>query len=172
MPETAGGAPEAAAMPVPQHGTPGGQAALVQEALDNFAVLLDDADFEATFRIMGLSRLHVLRRRQMLAECRGLYVGLWRLALQRSFPGDADSMLEAFSLRYRQQHPDKASAAALDRAVPYWDMLRIRGESDFTEVARHLASFFSLDDRAERSMILRLVLHIRKLYTEIFRRLI
>lgn len=98
----------------------------MQEALDNFAVLLDDADFEATFRIMGLGRLHV---------------GLWRLALQRSFPGDADSMLKVFSLRYRQ-HPDKALAAAMDRAVPCRDMLRIRGESDFTEASRHLASFF------------------------------
>ncbi len=98
----------------------------MQEALDNFAVLLDDADFEATFCIMGLGRLHV---------------GLWRLALQRSFPGDADSMLEAFSLRYRQ-HPDKALAAALDRAVPYRDMLRIRGEGDLTEVSRHLASLY------------------------------
>lgn len=171
MAATAGSEAQAVSMMAPQPG-PWVQGAFVQEALDNFVVLLDDADFAESFRIMGLGWRHFMRRRQMRVEWQGLYVALWRLALQRSFPEDADRMLAAFCQDYRQQHPDKDTAAALDRAVPYWDMLRVRGESDFTGVARHLCSFFSLDERAERSMVLRLVLHIRKRYTEIFRRLI
>ena len=40
----------------------------VQEALDNFAVLLDDTDFTAHLHLMGVGRLHFTRRKQLLLE--------------------------------------------------------------------------------------------------------
>ena len=67
--------------------------AFVQEAIENFLVLLDDIDFTDVFTLMGIGRLQFMLRRQMLVECRGLYIGLWRLALKRSFPNEADAML-------------------------------------------------------------------------------
>ena len=61
----------------------------VSEALENFAALLDDADFTAELELMGIGRMQFMRRRQMLVEWRGLYTALWRLALASSFPQDA-----------------------------------------------------------------------------------
>lgn len=145
----------------------------VQEALDNFAVLLDDTDFAAHLHLMGVGRLHFTRRKQLLQEWRGLYVALWRLALGRSFPQDADAMLEAFCRSYRQRHKDnKMTPQMLERAEQYWDMMRVTKESDFTEVARHFCSFCQLSEKDTRSLQLKLVLIIRKAYTDIFRRLI
>lgn len=144
----------------------------VQEALENFAVLLDDTDFTAHLHLMGVGRLHFTRRRQLLLEWRGLYVALWRLALGRSFPQDADAMLAAFCRSYRERHKDKLTPQMLERAEQYWDMMRVTRESDFTEVARHFCSFCQLDEKASRSLQLKLVLIIRKAYTDIFRRLI
>lgn len=144
----------------------------VQEALDNFAVLLDDTDFTAHLHLMGVGRLHFTRRKQLLLEWRGLYVALWRLALGRSFPQDADAMLEAFCRTYRERHKDKLTPQMLERAGQYWDMMRVTRESDFTEVARHFCSFCQLNEKDTRSLQLKLVLIIRKAYTDIFRRLI
>ncbi|WP_297261271.1 hypothetical protein [uncultured Desulfovibrio sp.] len=144
----------------------------VQEALDNFAVLLDDTDFTAHLHLMGVGRLHFTRRKQLLLEWRGLYVALWRLALGRSFPQDADAMLEAFRRSYRERHRDKQTPLMLERAEQYWDMMRVTKESDFTEVARHFCSFCQMTEKDTRSLQLKLVLIIRKAYTDIFRRLI
>ena len=144
----------------------------VQEALDNFAVLLDDTDFTAHLHLMGVARLHFTRRKQLLLEWRGLYVALWRLALGRSFPQDADAMLEAFRRSYRERHRDKQTPLMLERAEQYWDMMRVTKESDFTEVARHFCSFCQMTEKDTRSLQLKLVLIIRKAYTDIFRRLI
>ena len=144
----------------------------VQEALDNFAVLLDDTDFTAHLHLMGVGRLHFTRRKQLLLEWRGLYVALWRLALGRSFPQDADAMLEAFRRSDRERHRDKQTPLMLERAEQYWDMMRVTKESDFTEVARHFCSFCQMTEKDTRSLQLKLVLIIRKAYTDIFRRLI
>ena len=51
-------------------------------------------------------------------------------------------------------------------------MMRVTKESDFTEVARHFCSFCQMTEKDTRSLQLKLVLIIRKAYTDIFRRLI
>ncbi|MDR2054677.1 MAG: hypothetical protein LBQ10_02220 [Desulfovibrio sp.] len=143
-----------------------------QLALKNFAALLADTDFAAELELMGIGRMQFLLRRQMLMEWRGLYMALWRLALEKSFPHDADAMFAAFASRYRDSHPDKLSGASLRRAEEYWAMLAPAGETDFNPAARHLASFFGNSAHALRSLSLKLALHIRKTYKNIFDRLL
>ena len=144
----------------------------VRAALDNFKALLADADFTLELELLGVRRMQFMRRGQMQAELMGLYIALWRLALARSFPADADSMFEAFQNEYAQEHKDKRSAHILRRAREYWAMLEPRGDSDFSEVARHLCSFSTQDPHQARSINLKLVLHIRKIYKLVFDRLI
>ena len=145
---------------------------VVQEALDNFASLLDSADFASEFAIMGIGRMQFMRRRQMLTELRGLYMALWRLALASSFPHDADAMFDRFLETYRTNHPDKVSARTIERARGYWGMLQVKGDSDFSDIARHLCSFSENEQQAIRPLALRLALHIRQTYKLIFDRLI
>lgn len=71
---------------------------VVQEALENFAALLEDADFTAELELMGIGRMQFMRRRQMLVEWRGLYMALWRLALSSSFPQDAEHIFATFCM--------------------------------------------------------------------------
>ncbi|MDR2745357.1 MAG: hypothetical protein LBB66_09250 [Desulfovibrio sp.] len=143
-----------------------------QLALKNFAALLADTDFVAELELMDIGRLQFLLRRQMLVEWRGLYMALWRLALEKSFPQDADAMFDVFASGHRDSHPDKLSRASLRRAEEYWAMLTPAGETDFNPVARHLASFFSEGRHDLRSLSLKLALHIRKTYKNIFDRLL
>ena len=144
----------------------------VSEALENFAALLDDADFAAELELMGIGRMQFMRRRQMLVEWRGLYMALWRLALASSFPQDAERMFATFLRSYHAAHPDKLGSRIMERAQEYWGMLQPKGDADFSDVARHLGSFSVQDEKQARSLTLRLVLHIRRAYKIIFDRLI
>lgn len=145
---------------------------IAQVALDNFAALLEDADFTVELELAGIGRFQFLRRRQMILELRGLHMALWRLALARSFPRDADAMFATFLHGYLTRHPDKGARQAAERARQYWGMLQPTGDADFNEVARHLTSFAERDEKARRTLTLKLALHIRGTYRFIFDRLI
>lgn len=144
----------------------------VQLALDNFAALLDDVDFSAELALLGIGRLQFLRRRQMLVELRGLYIALWRLALGRSFPNDADTMLSVFLHRYLMTNNDKLARATAERGRQYWGMLEPIGDSNFTIIAEHLISFSTRDEKERPALILELALDIRSIYRTIFDKLI
>lgn len=145
---------------------------IIEEALANFAALIDDLDFSAEFELMGIGRLQFMRRKQMQSELRGLYAALWRLALSHSFPQDADMMFTVFLRRYGHGHAGKAASQVLERATQYWGMLEPAGDSDFSNVARHLASFLEREEKDQRPLILKLALQIRSAYRFIFERLI
>lgn len=146
--------------------------AIVEEALANFAVLIDDIDFDQVLELMGIGRFQFLRRKQMLIELRGLYIAIWRLALGKSFPQTADSMFTTFLRRYAHTHPDKRGQQISERATQYWGMLQPSGDADFHNVARHLVSFVNSGDEEPRALILKLALNIRSAYRFIFDRLI
>ncbi len=135
-----------------------------EEVLDNFDALLRDAVFPKELHLLGVGRFSFLRR--------ALYIGLWRLALMRSFPTAYQEIFDAFLARYAKRHPDKDSARLLARALEYIDMLQHRGDKDFMEVSRHLASFLQLNEDAGQALALRLALALRSSYTFIFDRLI
>lgn len=146
--------------------------ATIEEALANFAALLDDLDFTAELDLLGIGRFQFLRRKQMTIELRGLYTAIWRLALARSFPQDAENMFNVFLQRYGQAHPGKLPTQIIERARQYWGMLEPAGDADFSEVARHLSSFIEREEKDQRPLILKLALHIRSAYRFIFERLI
>ncbi len=150
----------------------GAPAEAVRAALDNFKALLADADFTLELELLGIKRLQFMRRNQMQTELMGLYMALWRLALARSFPVDAQPMFELFQQEYAKAHKDKHSNHIVQRANEYWAMLEPRGDADFSEVARHLSSFSTQDPNQAKSINLKLVLHIRKIYKLVFDRLI
>lgn len=146
---------------------------IVQLALDNFAALLDDVDFSRELAALGIGRLQFLRRRQMLIELRGLYIALWRLALGRSFPHDADVMFSVFIHGFLMRNRgDKIARAIAERGRQYWGMLEPVGDSDFTDVAKHLISFAAREEKDRPALALRLALDIRSIYSTIFERLI
>ena len=85
---------------------------------------------------------------------------------------DGVEALELFQQEYVRAHKDKHSSHIVQRANEYWAMLEPRGDGDFSEVARHLCSFSTQDPGQAKSINLKLVLHIRKIYKLVFDRLI
>lgn len=145
---------------------------IIEEALANFAALIDDFSYDLELEMLGIGRFQFLRRKQMLIELRGLYIALWRLALGRSFPHAADNMFTIFLRRYERNHGGKIASRVVERASQYWGMLEPAGDSDFSEVSRHLASFTEREDKEQTPLVLKLALQIRAAYRFIFDRLI
>ena len=144
-----------------------------EEVIENFQALIDSWDFSAELRQLGIGPMQLMRRRQMLLEFRGLLAGLWRLALTRSFPEDGQQIFEGY-LESCLQNPKNSHKARpfVERARQYAAMLAVRGDSDFSEVSRHVASFLKLSEVARKSTTFKLALDIRQMYTFVFDRMI
>ena len=145
-----------------------------RQARENFRALLDDRCFFEELAILGLGRCQFSRRRRMVADFRGVYMAVWRLALGSSFPGEADAMFSSFCRDYLRRSRDRNAQEVVQKAKEYWDMLRDAPAKDFRRLAEHLATLSARqgDDEHRQAVILKLALHIRAMYRLIFDRLI
>ena len=144
-----------------------------EEVIDKFQALLENWDFNTELKRLGISAIHIIRRKQMLLELKGLFVGLWRLALTRSFPEDGQQIFEGYMERCVSKPKNAGKGQELvERSHKYVEMLAMHGDTDFSEVSRYLTSFLKLPESARKSATLKLALEIRKMYNIIFERLI
>ena len=143
------------------------------EVIANFQALIDSWDFRFELRRLGIGAMHIMRRKHMLLELKGLLAGLWRLALARSFPEDGQQIFEGYLERcLSNPKSGKKAQAFVELARNYAEMLAMQGDADFSEVSRHLTSFLQLPESARKASILKLALDIRQMYNFIFERLI
>lgn len=143
------------------------------EVIENFEALLASFDFTPDLDAMGIGRLQVFRRRRAAFELRALFMALWRIALDKSLPGDGEIVFEAFLSRYENKHgTGSETRQTLERVRQYVDLLLHKRDTDFTDVASHLVSFLTLGEAEAKALRLRLTLHIRSTYNLIFKRLL
>ena len=144
-----------------------------EEVIANFQALVESWDFNTELARLGLGAMQIMRRKQMLLELKGLFAGLWRLALTRSFPEDGLQIFEGY-LKQCLSGPKSGKKAQqlVERSRQYAEMLALRGDTDFSEVSRHLTSFLHMPESARKSAILKLALDIRQMYNLIFERMI
>ncbi len=143
------------------------------EVIRNFEALLGSLDFKAELLELGIGALQLGRRKKALRELTALSVGLWNLALLRSFPDDAG----AFFTRFRETSPrlnapGKEPKLLQSRVGIYVDLLKDKKETDFLPVASYLAEVLALDAEDMRRLRLKVSLITRSLYTLIFDRLV
>ena len=142
------------------------------EVVENFQALIRSWDFSAQVKQLGIGPLQIMRRKQMLLEFRGLFVGLWRLALARSFPDDGEEIFELWLATCSQERASKNTRLFVERARQYAEMLTLRGNTDFSEASRHVASFFPLSEEERKRAVLKISLDLRRIYNFIFERMI
>jgi hypothetical protein len=144
-----------------------------EEVIANFQALIESWDFEAELKRFGIGAMNIIRRKQMLLEFRGLFAGLWRLALARSFPEDGRQIFEGYleACVIKSKNGKKAQQLVA-RSRLYAEMLSLRGDTDFSEVSRHLTSFVRMPEAEQKSATLKLALDIRQMYNFIFERMI
>ncbi len=144
-----------------------------QEVLDQFAALLADTSFSPQLRCLGIKRFSMSpRRRRAKRELEALFIGLWKLALDSSFPQQADDFFADFLARQQQVRHGKKGERFCARAREYAKLLKEREDKDFTSVAAKIISNVGMPAADCPKATLALALDIRSFYQTIFDRLI
>lgn len=143
------------------------------EVIGQFLALYHCLDFKAELADIGIGRFQFSRRKKALRKFRVLAVALWGLALQKSFPGDAQDFFNEFRTRIADvAGTGKAPERFVNRLNIYVDLLAPKKDGDFLPVTEYLSDVLALNADDFRRLRLKLSLIIRNLYVLIFDRLV
>ena len=144
-----------------------------EEVISHFAALLEDTSFSAQLHYLGIKRaLMSPRRRRARQELKAMFIGLWKLALDSSFPRQSEEIFNDFLEKYSRCMPAKKSVQMCEKILGYVEMLKTNGDKDFTDIAGHVLSKINLPQVDSPKASLALALDIRAFYQTIFERLI
>ena len=144
-----------------------------EEVISHFEALLEDTSFSTQLHYLGIKRVPMSpRRRRARQELQAMFIGLWKLALDSSFPQQAEEIFNEFLEKYSQGRPAKKSAQMCEKIRNYAEMLKTCGDKDFTDIAAHVLSKISIPQADCPKASLALALDIRAFYQTIFERLI
>lgn len=138
-----------------------------------FAAVLESFTFAAEMHDIGIGTLSVFKRRNAKKRFTALCITLWRIALEKSFPKDADVFFDHFIATYPPLCGENKSASQMRDLVALYDGLAAeKKDGDFTKLAENMADFFNFPDKDRPRQQLKLSLRIRSLYELIFEKLI
>ncbi len=152
------------------HGAPLPIPYAADEVSRTFQELLQTFDFRYEMKELGIGFFGRGRaRKQFIALC----VGLWGLALEKSFPRDAADFFSHFLNSSPLAAGEKKGARRMRELVDgYVALLSVKKETDFSAVADHMVTVLDLGGTGGRSRQLKLALMVRTLYNAIFSRMI
>ena len=143
------------------------------EVIQQFLALYNCMDFKPELEDIGIGRFHFTRRKKALREFRALSIALWGLALQKSFPNDAEAFFQEFHASLPGIFPGAKERGLMENRISvYVDCLSVKKDADFLPVAEYLATVLALDAEDMRRLRLKLSLIMRNLYTLIFDKLV
>ena len=144
-----------------------------EEVGRTFADLLDTLDFAAELQDLGISSLRVFKRRQAKKHFRAVCIALWHIALEKSFPNDAEAFFAHFMTTSPLVSAEQKNARKLRAMVETYDALLVeKKDADFTTIAEEITRQFEQGHEEQRRHQLKLSLRIRAIYDLIFDKLI
>ena len=144
-----------------------------EEVISHFEALLEDTSFSTQLHYLGIKRVPMSpRRRRARQELQAMFIGLWKLALDSSFPAQADEFFNDFLEKYKQDRPGKWAEQMCEKIRNYAEMLKTCGDKDFTDIAGHVLNKVNIPQTDCPKASLALALDIRAFYQTIFERLI
>lgn len=143
------------------------------EVIANFQALYETLDFKSELNGLGISALHIPRRRKVIREFKAIAVAFWGLALTKSFPDDA----ERFFSRYMETTPEisnnsRSSNQMREKIYNYATLLKEKKDADFMPIASYFTENLDLNFEDVAKFRLKVSLRMRTLYTLIFDRLV
>ena len=148
---------------------------IIQEVLDRFSSMLGNMDFETQLDTLNIGKFQFSRKKDALNELKAMYVGLWKLALNRSFPDDSTEILEKFLDPDAIKGKSKKRKAEEFRSLchEYTKTLEVEGDTNFINVAILICQHLGRTRQEDLLRIsLQLALDMRSMYHNIFERLI
>ncbi len=145
---------------------------ICEEVAANFEALLRDVDFSHELSFFTIGFFDRTLRRTLQQELGMVYIGLWALALEQSFPQTSQSFFTYFVKKYVQKLQGPAQKIALEKIMAYREMILRSDAKDFNHISEHLLSFTKVKEEQRKASTLRLSLALRNHYTFIFQRLV
>ena len=99
-------------------------------------------------------------------------VGLWKLALDQSFPEEAEEFFAEFTSSSPTLGKGKKRGRMIELIGEYNELFATKKSADFTAISQHLADSLANASADRKSLQLKLSLVIRKMYQSIFDHLI
>jgi hypothetical protein len=144
-----------------------------EEVVKQFLGLYACMDFEAELTGMGIGRFRFFLRRKAARELSALFIALWHLALQKSFPRDAGHFFSVFRESADVLNNGSREAVELGLCLDnYVELVQHKKDADFLPVAEYMTRSLALKTGDFVRQRLKLSLHIRKLYMLIFNKLV
>ena len=144
-----------------------------EEVAQAFTAILQSLDFSREYKELDISRFRMGKRGLVLRQFTAVAIALWRLALKRSFPNDA----EAFFAYFTENSPlfagkGKKAGYMREQAAAYVTLLEPEGDKDFSVAAHHMLSALGFHETDWPRYTLKFSLRFRALYMHIFTYLI
>lgn len=144
-----------------------------QEVGRTFAELLATFDFKAEMFGLGIGRFAILKRVTAKRHLTAISIALWHIALEKSFPNNAEAFFSHFTETYPPLMGGKGGAKKLRDLVIHYDaLIAKKKDSDFTTVADTLVETLNIAETDKRRQQLRLSLQVRAIFELIFNKLI
>lgn len=144
-----------------------------EEVGRTFAGLLATFDFSAELQDLGIGALSLFKRGQARKHLTAISIALWHIALEKSFPNDAEAFYAHFMATYPPVSANKKNARKLHGlATEYGTLIAEKKDADFTKVAEKIIDYFKLRSEEQRRLQLKISLRIRTIYELIFDKLI
>ncbi|MFV0422013.1 hypothetical protein [Oleidesulfovibrio sp.] len=144
------------------------------EVIRNFTAVLGSYTFVQEMQTLRVGRLQFRKKKKVLREFTALFIALWRIALDKSFPEDAELIFEEFVSRLSNHlnQSSKNTKLLLQQIEVYQTLLDEKRDADFSEVAVFITQQLETDPAEQLKTKHKLALLIRATYTLIFDRLI
>ncbi len=144
-----------------------------EEVGGTFGELLATFDFGAELHELGFGRVRPFKRATARRLLTAISIALWHIALEKSFPNDADAFFSHFTATFPPLVGERRGARKLRDLVAQYDaLIAEKKDTDFTRVADTLVEALGIQESDRRSQQLRLSLRIRSMYEVIFNKLI
>lgn len=172
-------------------GTSGGGGSAISEAAGGFSSVASDgplytkegvlAHFEGVLETLELKQQitdlgcgmnSFFTKGRSLMEFTAMCVGLWKLALDQSFPDEAEEFFNEFLTSSAALGKGKKRARMLELIAEYNELFLPKKAADFTGISQHMADSLANASVDRKSLQLKISLLIRKLYQTIFDHLI
>lgn len=144
-----------------------------EEVARTFSDLLATFNFAFELNELGIGSLSIFKRRQAKKRLIALSIALWHVALEKSFPNDAEAFFTHFRETYSPLVGEKSGARKMrDLLDRYNALVGEKKDGDFTKVAEDFIDSFKLEPPDRAKLQLKLSLRIRTIYDLIFEKMI
>lgn len=144
-----------------------------QDVANNFMALLSDFNYADEMELLNISKLNLIVRKNLSKEFETLYIALWYNCLKTSFPQTYEAIFQTFlSNNLTTKYKGVKLEEIKNKIQLYIDSLGNTASTDLTPITNHLLSFLKFDEANQPTYKMKVTLHLRKVYTYIFERLI